>query len=161
MFLHKKSPIKQWILAFYIVFAPLFSIGQTAYIKRYKPLADSLAKVAEMPVSIILGVAALESGFGTSRNAKLLYNHFGVKGKNKLWKTKKTRSLYKQYASVKASYIDFVRIIKNKSFYPSLKGNMDYTIWIAAISKAGYSEKPTIWASRVSAIIIKNKLETQ
>jgi hypothetical protein len=38
---------------------------------------------------------------------------------------------------------------------------MDYTIWIVAISKAGYSEKPTIWTSRVSGIIIKNKLETQ
>jgi flagellum-specific peptidoglycan hydrolase FlgJ len=161
MFLHNNLHIKQWILAFCIVLAPIFSIGQNAYIKRYQPLADSLALVAGIPVSVILGVAGLESGFGTSRNAKLLCNHFGVKGKNKLWKTKRKRSSYKQYPSVKASYIDFVRIIKNKTFYSTLKGNMDYTVWIAAISKAGYSEKPTIWASRVSGIIIKNKLETQ
>lgn len=161
MFLQKYFTLKQWILAVCIVFSPLFSIGQTAYINRYKPLADSLSTVAEIPSSIILGVAALESGFGTSRNAKLLHNHFGVKGKNNLWKTKRKRSRYKQYVSVKASYIDFVRIITNKKFYNTLKGNTDYKAWITAISKSGYSEKPTIWSDRITSIIIKYKLETQ
>ena len=161
MFLQKYFTLKQWILVVCIVFSPLFSNGQTNYIKRYKPLADSLSTAAEIPTSIILGVAALESGFGTSRNAKLLNNHFGVKGKNNLWKTKRKRSLYKQYVSVKASYIDFVRIITNKKFYTTLKGNTDYKAWITAISKSGYSEKPTIWSERITAIIIKYKLETQ
>jgi flagellum-specific peptidoglycan hydrolase FlgJ len=160
MFLHNKLTINQWFLTICVVFAPIFSIGQTAYIKRYKPLADSLAMVAGIPASVILGVAGLESGFGTSRNAKLLLNHFGVKGKNKLWKTKRLRSSYKQYPSVKDSYIDFVRIIKNKRFYTTLKGNIDFTVWIAAISKSGYSEMPIIWSERVTKIIIKNKLET-
>lgn len=154
----KYSSLILLFFVFCILFVPIFTIGQPAYIKRYKPLADSLAVVDEIPSAIILGVAALESGFGTSRNAKLLLNHFGVKGKNHLWKTKKIKSLYKQYSTVKDSYIDFVRIVKSKSFYHSLKGNKNYTEWINAISKSGYSEVPKIWKYRVMVIIKKYKL---
>lgn len=159
MYFKKYLSDKRFLFVCFIFFVPIFTIGQTAYIKRYKPLADSIAAVAEMPASVILGIAGLESGFGTSRNAKLLRNHFGVKGKNRLWKTKKIKSSYKQYLNVEDSYIDFVRIVKNKRFYETLKGNKDYTLWINAISKSGYSEVPKTWAKRVLQVIKRYKLE--
>jgi len=160
MYFKKYSFLKLLFFVLCILFVPIFSIGQTAYIKRYKPLADSLAATVEMPASVILGIAALESGFGTSRNAKLLHNHFGVKGKNHLWKIKKIKSLYKQYLTVKDSYIDFIRVVRSKSYYKLLKGKKNATDWINAISKSGYSEVPKIWQHRVLLIIKKYKLES-
>lgn len=132
--------------------------GQTSYIKRYKPLADSLSEVYEIPASVILGVAIIESGSGTSRNARLLNNHFGIVGKNNLLRTKGIRSRYKQYPSVAASYAAFCQLLTRKKFYPKLKGNNDYKAWLEAISKSGYSEAPAEWKKRVGAAIRKHKL---
>ena len=131
--------------------------AQSKYVKKYRPLADSLQEEYGIPASVILGVAILESGSGTSRNAKLLNNHFGMTGKNKL---KDIKSRYKQYESVYDSYKDFCKLLKKKKYYDKLKGNMNYALWVDAISKAGYSEVPTIWKQRVISTIKKNKLSS-
>ncbi|MBP7556493.1 MAG: glucosaminidase domain-containing protein [Chitinophagaceae bacterium] len=132
--------------------------GQTSYIKRYKPLADSLSEVYGVPASVILGVAIIESGAGTSRNAKLLNNHFGIVGKNNLLRTKGIRSRYKQYPTAAASYAGFCQLLSRKRFYAKLKGNNDYKVWLEAMSKSGYSESPAEWKKRVGAAIRKHKL---
>ncbi|RYY61613.1 MAG: muramidase [Chitinophagaceae bacterium] len=134
--------------------------AQSKYVKKYRPIADSLASVYGIPSSIILGVAILESGSGTSRNAKLLNNHFGIVGKNNLLKTKKIRTRYKQYATVAASYADFCGMLSRKKYYTRLKGTKDTKTWIDAIAKAGYSEAPLEWKKRITATIRKNKLAT-
>lgn len=137
----------------------LTSRAQTRYIELYRPLADSLSVVYGIPASVMLGVAIIESGSGTSRNAKLLNNHFGIVGKNNLLKTKGIRSRYKQYPSVRASYIGFCQMLTRKRFYQKLKGNNDYKLWLEAMSKAGYSEAPLQWKTRISAAIRKYKLQ--
>lgn len=131
---------------------------QSKYVKKYRPLADSLSEVYKIPASVMLGVAILESGSCTSRNCKLLNNHFGIVGKNNLLKTKGVKSRYKQYPDARASYIDFCRVIKKKKFYKKLKDNMDHKVWVDAISKAGYSEIPDYWKTKVLETIKKNKL---
>src|SRR5688572_20005315 len=131
--------------------------AQSKYVKMYRPLADSLQDEYKIPAAVILAVAILESGSGTSRNAKLLNNHFGIVGKNKL---KNVKSRYKQYESVYESYKDFCKLLKKKKYYDKLKGNMNYALWVDAISKAGYSEVPTIWKQRVISTIKKNKLSS-
>jgi len=136
--------------------ATVFS--QSKYVKKYKIVADSLGKEYGIPPSVILGVAILESGSGTSRNAKLLNNHFGIIGKNDLKKMGLT-SRYKQYKNVIASYVDFCKVLKKKKYYKTLKGNKDYRLWVDAISKAGYSEVPEEWKKRILATIRKNKLD--
>ena len=136
----------------------VISFSQSAYVKKYKPLADELSEEYGIPISVILGIAIHESGAGTSRNAKLLNNHFGIKGKNKLLKEKGIRSSYKQYDEVKDCYKDFCKIIKKKKFYNNLKGKKDYKLWVDAISKAGYSVIPEIWKGRILSTIRKNKL---
>lgn len=132
--------------------------SQSKYVKKYAPIADSLGKEYGIPSSIILAVAILESGSGTSRNAKLLNNHFGIVGKNDLLPSKGIKSVYKQYPSVRASYIDFCRVLRKKKYYKTLRGNSNYVLWVDAISKAGYSEIPEIWKKRVLEIIRKNRL---
>ncbi|MET0465764.1 MAG: glucosaminidase domain-containing protein [Chitinophagaceae bacterium] len=132
--------------------------AQLKYVKKYRPLADSLSAIYEIPASIILGVAIVESGAGNSRNAKLLHNHFGIVGKNNLLKTKGIKSRYKQYSNVAASYDDFCKLLSRRKFYQTLKGKMDYRLWTEAISKTGYSEVPAEWKKRINATIRKNKL---
>ena len=161
-----KTALKHGITRFRITSIRLFLVmisllgstlvfGQSKYVKQYRALADSMQEEYKIPAAVILGVAILESGSGTSKNARLLNNHFGIVGKNKL-KNVKTR--YKQYESVYDSYKDFCKLLKKKKYYDKLKGNMNYTLWVDAISKAGYSEVPTIWKQRVISTIKKNKL---
>jgi flagellum-specific peptidoglycan hydrolase FlgJ len=68
----------------------------------------------------------------------------------------KTR--YKQYPDATASFADFCKLQSRKKYYTKLKGNMDYKVWVEAISKSGYSEAPATWKQRVSDTIKKNKL---
>jgi Bax protein len=130
-------------------------LAQTRYVKLFKPYADSLSTEYGIPAAVMLGIAILESGSGTSKNAKALNNHFGIVGKNKLTEYK---SRYKQYDHARDSYKDFCKLVKKKKFYDKLKGNPDPTVWIEALSKAGYSEVPETWKQRVLSTIKKNKL---
>jgi Bax protein len=141
-----------------LVVCSLTAFSQSAYIEKYRPLADSLSEAYGIPASVILGIAILESGSGTSRNSKLLNNHFGIVGKNNLLKTKGIKTKYKQYPDVTSSYVAFCELQSRKKYYSKLKGKKDYTLWIDAMSKASYSEVPEIWKSRVLSIIKKNKL---
>lgn len=132
--------------------------AQTTYVTTYKPVADSLSQAYGIPSSIILAIAIVESGAGTSRNSKLLNNHFGIVGKNNLLKTKGIKTRYKQYNSVISSYADFCKLLSRRKYYARLKGNNDYKLWIDAISKAGYSEAPVEWRKRITSTIQKYKL---
>ena len=134
-------------------------VGQkvmTKYIDHYVPLARTLSSEYGIPVAIILGVSTLESGSGTSPNAKQLNNFFGVTGKNKL---KKRRSVYKQYPRPEDSFRDFCDIVSRKKFYPGLKDNMSYSKWLAAMNHASYAGAKSVWINRVTQIVKKYKLD--
>lgn len=132
--------------------------AQSKYIKQYRPIADSLSEVYGIPTSVMLGIAIIESGAGSSRNCKLLNNHFGIKGKNDLLKTKGIKSAYKQYPDGRSSYVAFSKLMTRKKFYPKLKGEMDHLKWLDAISKAGYSTVPDEWKRNITSAIRKHKL---
>lgn len=151
---------RQFIFTACFLASALAGFSQTAYVKRWLPVAENLEKDYGIPVPVILGIAIHESGSGTSRHAKLLNNHFGIKGKNNLLKEKGIKSAYRQYDNVEECYEHFCKVIKKKSFYKTLKGNKDHTLWITAISKAGYSVIPEIWKERVLSTIKKNRLWT-
>lgn len=127
--------------------------------EKYGPLADSLGAVYGIPSSLILGVAIIESGSGKSRNARLLNNFFGIKGKNNLLKTKGIRSSYKQYPNDTASFVSFCGLVSRKKFYARLKGNPDYRLWTDALSHAGYSEIPETWEKLINSTIRNHQLD--
>jgi len=149
---------KKVVLLVFLLLGVQYSFAQSKYVQKYRPLADSLSAEYGIPAAVMLGVAIIESSSGTSRNCKLLNNHFGIIGKNKLLKTKGIKTRYKQYDNAIESYVGFCHLLKKKKFYKKLKGNMDYKLWIDAISKANYSEIPDIWKQRILATIRKNKL---
>ena len=157
----KLVSIEKWrrkTLIILLLLASQFAFAQSKYIKQYKPLADSLSKKFKIPTSVILGVAIIESGAGTSRNSKLLHNHFGIVGKNDLLKTKGIKSRYKQFESATDSYHAFCKLLKKRKYYDKLKGNMNYHLWLDEMSRHGYSEDPEGWKQKITAAIRKSKL---
>ncbi|GAA4779232.1 glucosaminidase domain-containing protein [Olivibacter ginsenosidimutans] len=133
-------------------------LAQNKYINNHKSIADSLSKVYGIPSAVILGVAVIESGNGTSRNSKLLHNHFGIVGSNTLKQTHGIKSRYKQYNNSMASFIHFCKLISDKYYYAKLKGSADASKWIDAISRSGYSTQPQTWKARILKTISRYNL---
>lgn len=131
------------------------TVAQTSkeYINKYRPLSDSLGKAYGIPSELILAIAILESGYGRSRNAKLLNNHFGIVGKNNLAQSHGIKSRYKQYKSVSESYRHFCEVVARKPYYKKLKNNRHCKDWVDLMKAAGYSEYPDEWASKVLSIV--------
>jgi len=146
------------LLSGFLVISLSLGAQTKTFVQKYRPLADSLSGVYGVPASVMLGVAIIESGSGTSRNSKLLNNFFGIVGRNNLLKTKGIKSRYRQYDSDTASFVGFCKLQAKKKYYKKLYGNMDYRLWTDAISKSGYSEVPAVWKQRVNDAIRKNKL---
>lgn len=129
------------------------------YIEQFKPVAVSLSQETGVPASVILGIAMLESGMGTSKNARLLKNHFGIVGKNNLARRGYTyRSMYREYASDSASYRHFTKVVMKKKWYAAMKGNDDYDQWLDRLIRSGYSTAGQVWVGRVRSMIKKYKL---
>lgn len=125
------------------------------FIDKFLPLCQDLKQEWGIPISIILGVSILESGSGTSLNARQLNNFFGITGSNSL---KHRRTAYKQYATAKESFEHFCRLMSTKKFYAKLKGDMNYHTWLAAMNKANYAGAKGVWITRIKSIIQKQKL---
>jgi len=129
------------------------------YINKYKFLAIELMREYSIPASVILGVAIVESGAGTSALSRKFSNHFGIVGKNynaieKLGR----RSHYKEYEKDSDSFHHFCEVISRKKFYPNLRTNPDPTAWVKAIRNSGYAEAAHTWSYRVDKVIKKLNL---
>lgn len=150
---------KLGLLAFFLL-GFLALRAQTAdqlYIEKYKDLAIQKMNLHGVPASVILAIAMHESASGTSKIARNINNHFGIKGKNQV---KTIRSAYKSYDSVAHSYADFIRLLEEKPVfnkYFKLYSAYDYKNWIRGIQRGGYAHSKT-WGSQVNAFIRKYQL---
>lgn len=135
------------------------SFSQSNYFVKYRPLVDSLSNAYKIPSSVILAVAYLESGGGTSVVGRRLNNHFGLKGRVPGGDTVNVKSSYKYFPTATDSYIYFCELVARKKFYPSLKGSKDYKKWVVSIANTGYAASATVWSKHVLGIIEKYKLE--
>lgn len=125
------------------------------YFETYRSFVDSLSKVYEIPSCVILSVAYLESGGGTSTVAKKLNNHFGIVGDCK-FEISKHQSKYKYYSNIQDSYIGFCNLVKNRKFYESIKGTEDEKVWFRKIASTGYAADATKWANACIKICENN-----
>jgi len=128
-----------------------------SYIDENKELAIDLMAQYHVPASVILAVAIHESGAGTSKIARYLNNHFGIKGPNS---NTQINSAYKDYDGPKDSYLDFVDRLQTRSKYQILFDkytHYQYKEWTYGIQKGGYAASKT-WGAQVIAIIKKYQL---
>ncbi len=149
------------ISAFVLVFRILaHSQDNTAsYIEKHKLLAINLMREYSIPASVILGIAVIESGAGTSALCRQFNNHFGIVGKNYNAVKKLGRHTnYKEYTSDTESFRHFCEVIARKPFYRKLRNNPDQRSWVTAIRKSGYATAAKTWSRRVEFAIQKFNL---
>lgn len=144
-----------------LILSQITGFGQTAasvYVERYKNVAIEKMNQTGVPASVILAVAMHESASGTSKIARRLNNHFGIKGKNYV---KSVRSAYKSYDSVEESYADFITTLKKYPSFAKLFNtpySYKYTYWVRGIQRGGYAHSKT-WGAQVLGFIKKYQLD--
>ena len=131
-------------------------IAQNTYIEKYQPIAKELSKEFGIPSAVIMSIAIIETGAGSSKSSQLHNNHFGLTSKNST-----TGSKYRSFDSAKESFRTFCESIARRKYYQELKGNINPTDWINAIAAAGYSTKPTEWKKKILTAISKYKLNEE
>lgn len=130
---------------------PLFTYGQRnvreAYIQKYKDIAIRQMNLYNIPASIIIAQACLESANGTSRLAVKGNNHFGIKCNNG-WKggkiyhnDDKKGECFRKYMTAEDSFKDHSEFLKNGRRYSSLfdLDPKDYKAWAYGLKAAGYA----------------------
>lgn len=124
------------------------SAQSSSFVQKYEPLAKELSRKYHIPHEVILAVAFVETGAGTSKGARLANNFFGIVGKNEVYKSK-----YRSFASAEESFEAFCKMITRKGYYQSLKGSQNLHDWVTHMAKAGYSTQPTVWKQRILSVI--------
>ena len=123
-----------------------------AYIARYRQIALEQEFRDGVPASITLAQGILESRAGTSRLALSSNNHFGVKRFGGwtgpcvyFWDDEPQKSAFRKYNSVKESYEDHAKFLKEQSRYRSLFNisTFNYRAWANGLQNAGYATSPT------------------
>ncbi len=119
------------------------------YIEKYRHLAIQQMEQYNIPASIILAQACLESGNGNSRLAVKANNHFGIKCNN--WNGKRIYhnddekgECFRKYNSVEDSFKDHSEFLRNGRRYASLFDLEpdDYKAWAHGLKAAGYATNP-------------------
>lgn len=118
------------------------------YIEKNEKIAKQLSRKYGIPSAIILAIAFVETGGGTSKHSKTLNNHFGIVGKNTV-----NNSRYRSFSNAEESFEAFCKLLSSTKYYISLKGNEDINLWVKAIANAGYSTQPQEWTRRVNLIL--------
>ena len=129
-----------------------------AYIKQYQQTVITLSDSFGIPAELIMGIAIVESGAGTSQVCKILHNHFGIKASNHYQNYNGFKSRFKFYDKDWLSFVDFCAYVKRRKYYTQLKGNFNYNAWLNAMAKSGYSSSPTAWKAKIKTQIAKYKL---
>jgi len=133
------------------------SVAQN-YINDYSNIAVSLMNEHHVPASIILAVAMHESASGTSKIAKYLNNHFGLKGQNN---STQIKSSYKGFDTVEDSYKYFIGFLHTHPKFRSLFDKFteyDYKNWAKGMQRSGYAAN-SVWSLQIIGLIKKYNLQ--
>lgn len=144
----------------FLIFVNASVFGQSVtqnYIDSNKGKAISLMNEHHIPASIVLAVAIHESGSGTSKIAKYLNNHFGLKGSNS---NTQIKSAYRDFDTIEDSYDYFIEFLRSRSYFNKLfetYPEYDYTNWAKGIQRGGYAASKT-WSSQIISLINRYNL---
>jgi flagellum-specific peptidoglycan hydrolase FlgJ len=111
-----------------------------------------------VPASVILAVAMHESASGTSKVARYLNNHFGLKGQNN---STQIKSSYKGFDTVEESYKYFIGLLHTHPKFRNLFDKFteyDYKNWARGMQRGGYAAS-SAWSSQIIGLIKKYNLQ--
>ena len=116
--------------------SPYPKSGNT-FIDWAAPGATAMMRAANVPASVTLAQAILESGWGTSAVAKNAYNYFGIKGTGPCG----SYSGYRKYCSIQQGMEDHAWFFLDNSRYQAAMAQCKNSIEFARlIAAAGYAE---------------------
>jgi flagellum-specific peptidoglycan hydrolase FlgJ len=131
-----------------------------AFIDEVQEGLLSVAAELDIPPSVLLAQAILESGSGKHRIGNNLFGvkaHKKWKGKTRTARTAAGNATFRDYDSVEDSIIDFGRVLSNPR-YAKARGTNDYRVAAQAIQDGGYAGSETDYASKLIRIIEQYKL---
>lgn len=141
---------------------------QTEFLNQILPTALEGQKQYHIPVSLTLGQAVLESGWGVSHISNNIY---GFKAKTN-WQGKTTikttkefengeykeiQAVFKAYDSFEESVKDYLELISSNKRYSDILFATDYISAADAIGKSGYATSP-VYGNSVREVIKKYHL---
>jgi hypothetical protein len=139
------------------------------YINRYAKLATYEMIKSNIPASIKLAQAIVESDWGQSELANRSNNHFCIKASNWDGKVvyaldddyrngKKIASPFRKYESVEQSYADHSNFLKNSTRYNTLFKipRTDYRAWARGLVRCGYTTDKTYSDNLIRVIEMYN-----
>ena len=120
------------------------------YIEQYSNIAVDEMNMYNIPASITLAQAILESGNGESRLAKEGKNHFGIKchnnwnGETIIEDDDEKGECFRKYSKVNDSYRDHSLFLTERERYSFLfkYENTEYKKWAKGLKEAGYATNP-------------------
>jgi len=136
------------------------------YINTYKNVAMDNMRNHNVPASIALAQAILESGAGTGDLCRQANNHFGIKC-HKGWTGESVRhdddeaqECFRKYKKAYDSYEDYADFLKTRKWYnPLFKLKIyDYKGWAKGLKAAGYATDPA-YPSKLIGIIERYQLQ--
>lgn len=150
--------LKYLLIAFVLARTTAVLAQPSAYIAQYQQTVIALSDSFGIPAELIMGLALVESGAGTSQVCKKLHNHFGIKASKHYQNYNGFKSRFKFYETDSLSFVDFCAYVKRRKYYAQLKGNFNYNAWLNAMAKSGYSGSPKAWKSKIRTTIKKYNL---
>ncbi len=155
----------------YASFANTEMTARQSYIQKYKHLAIGQMHLTDIPASIILAQAIIESGNGESELARSSNNHFGIKCKT-YWKGETfyfkdddfdengnlTNSCFRAYENVEESFRNHSEFLTTTKRYAELFDyGINYEKWAYGLKRTGYASSPT-YAEKLINVIESNEL---
>ncbi|MEC9209605.1 MAG: glucosaminidase domain-containing protein [Bacteroidota bacterium] len=139
-----------FLLFSFYVFATAAQTKKEAYIAKYSSIAIDEMNRYNIPASITLAQAILESGAGESRLATEGNNHFGIKchdnwsGEIIIEDDDAKGECFRKYSKSTDSYRDHSLFLTERGRYSFLfeYGNTDYKKWAKGLKRAGYATNP-------------------
>jgi len=122
----------------------------TAYIKKYRAIAEKEMQLYRIPASITLAQGLIESGCGKSKLAVESNNHFGIKchkewtGERYYYDDDEKNECFRKYDKVADSYRDHSLFLTSRPRYASLFSlpANDYAAWAKGLKQSGYATNP-------------------
>ena len=155
---------RKFSLMLLLVFAALGlgaqNLSREQYINKYKDIAIQQMHKSQIPASIILAQACLESSDGNSALARKANNHFGIKCHDG-WRGKKFKQddderneCFRKYEKAMDSFTDHSNFLRSRTRYASLFDLpiTDYKAWAHGLKAAGYATNPR-YAEQLITII--------
>jgi peptidoglycan hydrolase FlgJ len=143
---------------------------QQSFINKLRVPAQQASRSTGIPAHLILGQAALESGWG-KREIKMAdgsssYNLFGIKA-GKDWNGKVAEvttteyrngvasqqvERFRAYSSYTESFQDYARLLGNNPRYTGVMGQGDAKVFAQGLQQAGYATDPH-YAEKLAGVI--------